>query len=96
MSLGSTVRELRKKKGVSIKKMAPDVKVDHTYISKIENGYIIPSAEVLSRLAGYFNYDEDELMLLADRIPDDIREILRNRPREALDYLRERFGRAKK
>jgi transcriptional regulator with XRE-family HTH domain len=91
-SLGQVLRELRKKKGVSIKTMAPEVSIDHTYISKIENGYVVPSIEVVKRLANYFHYDKDELLVLSDHIPDDIREILKTRPKEALDYLRERFG----
>ena len=94
MSLGDTIRQLRKRKGVGIKAMAPEVRVHHTYLSKIENGYVTPSAEVLERVADYLGCDKDELMLQADRIPDDIMDILRTRPREAMDFLRDRFGRA--
>lgn len=92
MSLGETVRGLRKKKGVSLKRMAPEIEVEYTYLSKIENEYVLPSADVLSRIARYLDYDQDELMILADRIPADIKDILRNNPKEALEFLRERFG----
>ena len=92
MSLGSRIRELRKKKGVSIKEVASQVYVDHTYMSKIENEHVIPSEEVLHRLADYFNYDKDEFILLANRIPDDVLEILQTSPKEAIDFLREHFG----
>ena len=92
MNIGDTVRQLRKKKGVGIKVLAANIKVDHTYISKIENGYVIPSEEVLEKMAHYLDYDKDELMLLADRIPKDIQEILRTQPKEALEFLREQFG----
>jgi len=95
MSLGKTIRSLRKEKGVGIKTMAPELNIHHTYLSKIENGYIIPSAEVVQKLANYLNYDNDELMVLAHRIPDDILEILRTRPHEAMSYLREQFGKRK-
>jgi len=95
MSLGKTIRNLRKEKGVGIKTMAPAVKIHHTYLSKIENGYIIPSAEVVQKLARYLNYDSDELMILANRIPDDILEILKTKPHEAMSYLREQFGQRK-
>lgn len=93
MSLGSTIRELRKDKGIGIKVLAREVNVDHTYLSKIENEHVLPSEEVVGRLANYFHYDRDELLLLANRIPRDILEILRTRPREAIPFLRERFGR---
>ena len=92
MALGEIIRNLRIEKGVSLKKMAPEIEIEYTYLSKIENGYIVPSAEVVNRIAEYFNYNQDELMMLADRIPPDIREILRNNPKEALDFLRQRFG----
>jgi HTH-type transcriptional regulator, competence development regulator len=95
MGVGDIVRQLRKKKGVGIKVLAANVKVDHTYISKIENGYVIPSEEVLTKLANYLEYDKDELMLMADRIPSDIQEILRTQPKEALGFLREQFGKKK-
>jgi transcriptional regulator with XRE-family HTH domain len=86
------VRDLRKKKGVGLKRMAPEIEVEYTYLSKIENGYVLPSADVLNRIARYLDYDKDELMILADRMPADIRDILRDNPREALEFLRERFG----
>ena len=92
MTLGEIVRNLRIEKGVSLKKMAPEIEIEYTYLSKIENGYIVPSAEVVYRIAEYFNHNQDELMMLADRIPPDVREILRNNPKEALDFLRQRFG----
>ncbi len=92
MSLGKTIRTLRKEKGVGIKTMAPALNLHHTYLSKIENGYIIPSAEVVQKLARYLNYDSDDLMILANRIPDDILEILKTKPYEAMSYLRKEFG----
>ena len=75
--------------------MAPELKIHHTYLSKIENGYIIPSAEVVQKIAKYLNYDSDELMMLANKIPDDILEILKTKPFEAMSYLREQFGKRK-
>ena len=92
MTLGEKLRSLRWEKGVSIKKLAPLVEVDHTYLSKLENDHLTPSPQVIDRLASYYEYDRDELLLLANRIPPDILEILRTRPQEALAFLRERFA----
>ena len=91
MSLGSTIRELRKEKGISTRIMAYQINVDHTYVSKIENGKAIPSEEVLYRLADYFHCDKDGLMLLANRLPNDVREISLTRQKEAIALLRTHF-----
>ena len=91
-TFGSIMRELRKKKGIGIKKLAPDLNLDYTYLSRIENDKVYPSEHVIEKIANYFEYDKDELMLKADRIPKDIKEILRDNPQEALSYLRERFS----
>ncbi len=92
MSLDSTIRELRERKGVSARIMAPQASFDSSYVRNIENEHVIPSEEVLRKLPDYSHYDKDELVLLANRIPDDIFENLRTRPGEAIGQLRECFG----
>lgn len=86
------LRRLRWKKGVGLKRAAPQLGVSYTYLSKIENNKAVPSPELLERIATYYEADTDELFILADKIPDDIRDILRDNPREALDFLRRRFS----
>lgn len=90
-SFGSRIRELRYHKGIGIKKLAPDLGVDYSYLSRLENEKALPSAEIVERLSKYFNHDKDELMLLANKVPIDIMQILREHPREALALLRESF-----
>ena len=92
MEFGELLKDLRKKKGVGIKKIAKDVGLDYTYISKLENLKVNPSSKVVKRISDYFNYDSDELMLSAGKIPKDIEEILKSNPRKAVKYLRRRFG----
>lgn len=92
MTFGSLMRMLRQQQGVGIKRLASDLDVDYTYISRIENGKATPSEKVINKFSDYFRYDKDELMILADKIPEDIKRILRENPREALAYLRGRFG----
>lgn len=91
MTFGSLLRKLRRSQGIGIKKLGPALGLDYTYLSRIENDKVIPSEQVIDKLSAYFEYDKDELMLLADKIPEDIRQILRENPQEALRYLRERF-----
>jgi len=82
--------------GVGIKQLAPEVGLDYTYLSRLENDKAIPSEEAIGRISNYFKCDKDELMLLADKVPEDVKHILRDNPREALEYLRERFARGGK
>jgi transcriptional regulator with XRE-family HTH domain len=91
MPFGDVLRELRAKKGVGIKKMAKDIGLNYTYISKLENSKVNPSSDVVKRISRYFDYSCDELLLAAGKIPDEIKEILINNPREAAKYLRRKF-----
>lgn len=91
MGFGDLFRQLRYNKGISIKKLASALEVDYTYLSKIENGRVIPSEQMIERVSKYFDYSNDSLMLTADKIPEDIKRILRENPEESLEYLRRRF-----
>jgi transcriptional regulator with XRE-family HTH domain len=91
-SFGDTVRHLREKKGYSIKNLAGPLDVNYTYLSKIENNKSIPSEEFIEKIAHIFNCDPEELKARAGKIPEDIKKILRENPRNAIDYLRRQFG----
>jgi len=93
MEFGEVLRELRAREGVGIKRLAPQLGVTYTYLSKLESNQVRPSEQLVERVARYFNYDRDQLLLTADKVPDDIRQILRDNPEDAMNYLRERFGR---
>jgi len=92
MSFGKLLRNLRSKKGVSIKKLAAELNLDYTYISKLENSKVTPSAEIANRFAKYFRYDSDELLLAAGKLPKDIAYILKSNPKGAADFLRRKFS----
>lgn len=92
MDFSRLLKHLRTKNGVSIKKLAAEVGLNYTYISKLENAKARPSPEVIDRFSHYFNYSTDELMIAAGKIPKDIEEILKGNPKEAIRYLRSKFG----
>jgi transcriptional regulator with XRE-family HTH domain len=92
MEFGPILRELRAKAGIGIKRLAPELGVSYSYLSKLENSEILPSAELVERVADYFEYSCDHLMLSAGKVPKEILTILRDNPDAALDYLRNRFG----
>jgi len=93
MEFGDILRDLRTKAGLGIKKLAPELDVTYSYISKLENKDLRPSEEFIQRVAEYFGYDNDRLLLAAGRVPAEVLEILREHPEEAVEFLREHFGR---
>jgi len=90
-SFGSRIRELRYQRGIGIKRLAPELGVDYSYLSRLENEKVVPSAKLIDRLSEYFDQNKDELMLLADKVPKDVVQILREHPQEALALLRQSF-----
>ena len=84
-NFGARVRELRKAKGHTLRSLAPSVGVGFTYLSKIESGKLdfgdAPSADLIERLAEVLDTDADELLLMAGRIPQSIREAILDEPR---------------
>lgn len=95
MNFGVLLKRLRKRKGISIKKLAPELNINYTYLSKLENDRLYPSEEVIKRVGEYFDYDTDELLISANKIPKDIIEILQNNPKEAIRFLRKKFSNLK-
>jgi len=93
MEFGEILRQLRGQKNLGIKRLAPELGVSYTYLSKLENNDIRPSEELVERIAQYFGYDKDRLLLSAGKVPPEILEILREHPDDAIAFLRERFGR---
>jgi transcriptional regulator with XRE-family HTH domain len=84
MNFGERVRQLRKARNLTLRDLAAKVKVNFTYISKIENQKLsfgeYPSEDLICKLATVLKADEDELLLLAEKIPTDIKRRLIERP----------------
>ena len=91
-NFGNIVRELREKKGLGIKRLAPDIGVSYTYLSKIENDKTKPSEEFIEKIADYFEYEKEELLIRSGRLPKDIIDIIKENPKDAIDLLRKEFG----
>jgi HTH-type transcriptional regulator, competence development regulator len=84
MNFGNRIRELRQAKNLTLRDLAKKVRVTFTYLSKIENQKLsfgeFPSNELIVKLAGVLDADPDELLILADKIPDAIRQRVLQRP----------------
>jgi HTH-type transcriptional regulator, competence development regulator len=93
IQFGTLLRTLRRKTGISIKKLAPQLGVNYSYLSRLENHDVGPSEEFIRKVADYFGYNNDLLLLSAGKVPADVLQILRTHPENALKILRQRFGR---
>jgi len=84
MQFGMRVRQLRKAKGLTLRDLASQVGVGFTYLSRVETGNMTcgeyPSEALIHRLADALNADEDELLLLAEKIPQPVRKRVLQRP----------------
>ncbi|TWT80461.1 Helix-turn-helix domain protein [Planctomycetes bacterium CA13] len=81
---GNKIRELRKFKGYSLRTLAPMVGVGFSYLSKVENSKLdfgdSPSEALIHKLAETLDGDEDELLLMAGRIPKSIARRILEQP----------------
>lgn len=84
MVFGERIRELRKTKNLTLREVAAKADINFTYLSKIENGKLdfsdFPSEKLIRRLAEILNGDVDELLLLAQKVPDEIKQRVLDRP----------------
>ena len=89
MNFGEKLRELRKASDYSQRELAELLDVSFTYLSKLENNRMDrpPSEELIRRMAEVLKTNADDLLVLAERIPTDIAEIILDRP-ESIELLR--------
>jgi transcriptional regulator with XRE-family HTH domain len=92
MNFGVVLRALRLQRALGLKTLAPELGVTHGYLSKLENGQTRPSEAFVRRVAEYFGYDSDLLLLASDHVPPDVMRILTDHPEEAIAFLRKRYG----
>lgn len=84
ITFGKKIRELRKAKALGQRTVAAEVGINFTYLSKIENDKVdfaaFPSEETIRKLAKVLGADVDQLLLMAEKIPDQIRRRVLARP----------------
>ena len=86
--LGNRLRNLRKEAGLSQRVLAEKVDVSFTHISKIENDRETPSADLLIKIAEVVGVPQDELLMIADRIPEDLAKFVVQKAALAPRFLR--------
>ena len=92
-SFGEFIRESRIHKAdpsFSVRKLAARIGIEPSYLSKIERDEQPPPGEgTIRKLAQELKEDSDVLLALAGKVPADLLEIIRARPRLFADLLRE-------
>ena len=88
-SFGQYLRELRRNAQISQRELAKLIKVDFSYISKVENDRLPPpSADTALAMATALNVPPGELLARIGKIPSDVEKTLATNV-EAQEFLRE-------
>ena len=68
--VGEILKDLREAKGLLIRQVAAGVNVDTAILSKIERAERLPTKKQVLKLAKFFSFDKNELMVayLSDKI----------------------------
>ena len=83
-----TLRELDPAFG--LRQTAPRVGVEPSYLSKVERGRVPPpSAATIERLAKAVALDRDELLALAGKLAQDVRQTILKRPKLLASLVRQ-------
>jgi len=84
MRFGERVRELRQASNLTQRDLGAKVGVEFSYISKIENEKLdfgdVPSERLIQKLAEALHADEYELLVLAEKVPPEVRKRFFERP----------------
>ncbi|WP_413431798.1 helix-turn-helix domain-containing protein [Crateriforma spongiae] len=90
---GARLREKRLEKQITLRKFADMIGVSSTYLSQVEQGrYDPPTADRVRQIAKILGEDADLWIGLADRVPEDMEEIVKEHPKEMPELLRAARG----
>lgn len=88
-SFGQSLRQLRRRRGLSQAQLAEQVGADVSYISKLENGHVPPPSDhLLMALADGLGVTNEQLLAAAGRVPKDFVEMVMANP-VALQFMKE-------
>lgn len=89
-TFGKLIRHARKEHGLSQRELASFLDVDFTYLSKLENDRADypPKEDVIRALAYNLDLDDEELIFLAGRIPQNYEAFLKENNKDMPALLR--------
>lgn len=88
MSFATFIRDRRTSLGLSLRVAAQRLGVDPAHLSRVEAGKAPASEQLIHRLARVLECQEDDLLLLAGRVPESIRVMVERQPYRAAAALR--------
>ncbi|MEL6580048.1 MAG: helix-turn-helix transcriptional regulator [Cyanobacteria bacterium J06621_12] len=76
---GELIRQARKEQKYSQRELAKLLQIDFTYLSKLENNRAdyAPKEDIIRGLAKHLNLDEEQLIFLSGRIPQQEEDLLK-------------------
>lgn len=105
-SFGTYIQRIRRARGWTQRKVATELGIDFTYLSKLENGRgEAPGDETIRKLAELLELDPETLLALAGKVPTELRQMaqadrefavfLRRLPRMSSEERSELYVRAR-
>ena len=86
---GAFIRRERKARVIGLRQMAKKIGVSPTYLSKVERDEVTPPTERNVRsIAQIIGCNADKLLAMADRVPSDLAQIIKQSPVEMAALLR--------
>lgn len=75
LSIGEQIRQLREAEGLPLRKVAAELDIDQSILSKIERGERKASKDQIIQIARMFHVEEKELLInyLSDRVLYDLK-----------------------
>jgi len=83
--LAWNVRRLRTDRGITQEQLAVDARVAAPYLSRMENGSVNPTIDVIDRIARVFAVDIDELLRLPTEGSQPLETLKAGRKRKKAD-----------
>ena len=62
MNLGQKIKQLRNERNLSLEKLAQNLTIAKSILWKYEKGQTVPSADIIKRIAAFFNVSTDYLL----------------------------------
>ncbi len=88
-TFGTALRAMRRAAGISQRELADRIKVDFSYISKVENGRVPPpSADTIVAICHVLGTNAEDLLALTGKLPSDVQKTV-SASKSAQTFLRE-------
>ena len=86
---GVRLRQVRMGQKISLRKFSEMVGISPTYLSQVEQGHFVPpTADRVKKMAEILGEDPDEWIGLADRVPDDLEDRVKQHPKDMPELMR--------